>query len=76
MAAIENRGPTLQAVAVSLLVAATISILLRCYVRIFLIKNFGVDDYFMVVAMVNMTLCLGTVFLPILIRSRFFLLSS
>ncbi|CRK40608.1 hypothetical protein BN1723_004857 [Verticillium longisporum] len=52
MAAIENRGPTLQAVAVSLLVAAIISILLRCYVRIFLIKNFGVDDYFMGVAMV------------------------
>ncbi|PNH44913.1 hypothetical protein VD0004_g2861 [Verticillium dahliae] len=65
MAAIENRGPTLQAVAVSLLVAAIISILLRCYVRIFLIKNFGVDDYFMVVAMVFFALFVTSVVLGV-----------
>ncbi|KAM0284649.1 hypothetical protein ACHAQH_001802 [Verticillium albo-atrum] len=65
MAAIENRGPTLQAVAITLLVAAIVSILLRCYVRIFLIKNFGVDDYFMVTAMVFFALFVTCVLMGI-----------
>ncbi|KAM0321798.1 hypothetical protein ACHAQA_009895 [Verticillium albo-atrum] len=65
MAAIENRGPTLQAVAISLLVAAIISILLRCYVRVVLIKNFGVDDYFMAAAMVFFALFVTCVLMGI-----------
>lgn len=51
--AVENRSPPLQAVACTLLVTAVISMLLRAYVRLWLVKNFGVDDWCMVVATVG-----------------------
>ncbi|KAJ3955279.1 hypothetical protein N0V92_008194 [Colletotrichum tropicale] len=47
----ENRGPELFAVGVTLVTAAGIAILLRCYARICLVKNFGFDDYCMLAAM-------------------------
>ncbi|KAL0935744.1 uncharacterized protein CTRU02_210335 [Colletotrichum truncatum] len=53
---IENRGPELFAVGVTLVTTAGISIILRCYARIFLVKNFGFDDYCMVGAMVFFSL--------------------
>ncbi|KAF9872592.1 hypothetical protein CkaCkLH20_10089 [Colletotrichum karsti] len=48
----ENRGPELFAVGVTLVTAAGIAIVLRCYSRICLVKNFGFDDYCMLAAMV------------------------
>ncbi|KAH6682206.1 hypothetical protein F5X68DRAFT_242835 [Plectosphaerella plurivora] len=50
--AIENRGPELLGVNVAFLAAALVSILLRCYVRVFMVKAFGVDDWLMIVAAV------------------------
>lgn len=52
MAEIENRGPELFAVGIALVTTAAVSILLRCYVRIFLVRNFGFDDWSMIFAMV------------------------
>ncbi|KDN66415.1 hypothetical protein CSUB01_09853 [Colletotrichum sublineola] len=52
MAEIENRSPPLVAAGLTLVIAAFIVTVLRCYVRIFLVKNFGIDDWFMLVATV------------------------
>ncbi|CAH0040409.1 unnamed protein product [Clonostachys rhizophaga] len=49
---IDNRGPPLQVVCYVFGVLALVATLLRCYVRVFLVKSFGVDDYFMVLALV------------------------
>ena len=51
--AIENRGPELQAVCCTLVVAAAVAMLLRCYTRIFLVKSFGFDDWCMIFALVR-----------------------
>ncbi|KAL7941093.1 hypothetical protein V8C42DRAFT_335763 [Trichoderma barbatum] len=56
MADVETRGPQLLAVILVLLVFAFTAILLRCYVRIRLVKAFGVDDYLMVFAMISFIL--------------------
>ncbi|KAH6886810.1 hypothetical protein B0T10DRAFT_490369 [Thelonectria olida] len=53
---IENRGPQLLGVNVFFLVVSLISISLRCYSRIGLVKAFGLDDWLMVVAAVFFTL--------------------
>lgn len=53
MADIPNRGPQLIAVVAVLLVFSLTATILRCYVRISLVKAFGVDDYLMVFAMVR-----------------------
>lgn len=50
---VPNRGPELMGVNIAFLVAALVSILLRCYVRAFMVKAFGVDDWLMVVASVR-----------------------
>ncbi|KAK1986841.1 hypothetical protein LZ30DRAFT_240947 [Colletotrichum cereale] len=47
MAEIENRGPQLVAVGLTLVIAAFVAIVLRFYTRVFLVKNFGIDDWFM-----------------------------
>ncbi|KAK4062789.1 uncharacterized protein Triagg1_9659 [Trichoderma aggressivum f. europaeum] len=52
MAEVPNRGPQLIAVIAVLLVFSLTAIVLRCYVRISLVKAFGVDDYLMIFAMV------------------------
>ncbi|KAH6885293.1 hypothetical protein B0T10DRAFT_92447 [Thelonectria olida] len=54
--AVENRGPELQAVCYTLVVTAWISVVLRCYVRIRIVKNFGLDDWFMLAALTSFTL--------------------
>ena len=41
----ENRGPELVAILVALLVLSFISVALRCYVRIRMIKAFAIDDW-------------------------------
>ncbi|KAM0254600.1 hypothetical protein ACHAQJ_006636 [Trichoderma viride] len=50
--AVENRGPQLQVAAYLLLFFAVVSMILRCYVRLFMIKSFGLDDSFMLVALI------------------------
>ncbi|OHX00139.1 integral membrane protein [Colletotrichum incanum] len=47
MAEIENRGPQLVAVGITLVTTAFLATVLRCYVRLCLVKNFGVDDWCM-----------------------------
>ncbi|KAL7916825.1 hypothetical protein GGI35DRAFT_49796 [Trichoderma velutinum] len=56
MAEVPNRGPQLIAVIAVLLVFSLTAIILRCYVRISLVKAFGVDDYLMVFAMITFIL--------------------
>ncbi|UKZ61293.1 uncharacterized protein TrAtP1_002559 [Trichoderma atroviride] len=50
---VPNRGPQLIAVVAVLLAFSLTAIILRCYVRISLVKAFGVDDYLMVFAMMT-----------------------
>lgn len=50
---VPNRGPQLIAVVSVLLAFSLTAIILRCYVRISLVKAFGVDDYLMVFATVS-----------------------
>ncbi|KAJ0165375.1 hypothetical protein CTA2_11473 [Colletotrichum tanaceti] len=56
MTEIENRGPQLVAVGITLVTAAVIATVLRCYVRLFLVKNFGVDDWCMLGAIAGFIL--------------------
>lgn len=51
--AIENRGPELQAVAYILVTFSLITTVLRCYVRIFKVKVFGIDDWSMLFGMAS-----------------------
>ena len=53
MAPIPNRGPELFRVDVAFAVIATIAVLLRCYVRLFMVKAFGIDDWLMSFSMVR-----------------------
>lgn len=50
--AVENRGPQLIGVNVLFLTLAVIATTLRCYVRIKMVKAFGLDDWLMVGAAV------------------------
>ncbi|KAM0518871.1 hypothetical protein ACHAPE_003861 [Trichoderma viride] len=52
---VPNRGPQLIAVVSVLMAFSLTAIILRCYVRISLVKAFGVDDYLMVFAMMTFT---------------------
>ncbi|KAM0272113.1 hypothetical protein ACHAPA_002409 [Fusarium lateritium] len=51
--AIPNRGPELQAVCYTLLIASVIALGLRVFVRVRLVKNFGFDDWCMCCALVT-----------------------
>jgi len=53
--AIPNRGPELIGVNIAFLAAAIIANLLRCIVRVKMVKAFGVDDWLMVGATVSDT---------------------
>jgi ABC-type protease/lipase transport system fused ATPase/permease subunit len=46
----------MQAVSYTLLVAAVVAVLLRCYTRVYLVKCFGFDDWCMVFALVSFIL--------------------
>lgn len=52
---VPNRAPQLLGVNYFFAVLAFITVLLRCYVRIFIVKKFSFDDLMMIVAMV----CVG-----------------
>lgn len=49
---IPNRAPQLLGVNYFFAVLAFLTVVLRCYVRIFIVKRFSFDDLVMVVAMV------------------------
>ncbi|KAL0932154.1 uncharacterized protein CTRU02_213106 [Colletotrichum truncatum] len=52
---IENRGPELLGVNIFFVTTAIIATALRCYVRAFLVKAFGRDDWLMVLALAFFT---------------------
>lgn len=49
----ENRGPQLLAVVIAFLVTATAANAMRFYTRIGIVKAFGTDDWFMLIAYVS-----------------------
>ncbi|KXJ91806.1 hypothetical protein Micbo1qcDRAFT_194837 [Microdochium bolleyi] len=51
--AVENRGPQLIGVNTLFLTLAVIATILRCYVRIRMVKAFGLDDWLMVAAAIS-----------------------
>ena len=53
---IENRGPQLLAVASTFVAAATLALVLRIYVRSWVVKSFGVDDWTMTFAGISFIL--------------------
>jgi hypothetical protein len=55
--AVENRGPQLMVVCITLLTIAIISMALRIITRLFIVKGFGRDDYLMVFASVSGYTC-------------------
>ena len=46
-----TNAPQILAISGSFFAAAAVIVILRCYVRIFMLKVFGLDDYIMVLAM-------------------------
>ncbi|CAI4215911.1 unnamed protein product [Parascedosporium putredinis] len=50
----DNRGPELLAVNITFFSAALVSIFLRCYVRTFMVRAFGIDDWLMVAGTVGL----------------------
>ena len=50
---VPNRGPELVAVNITFTVAAIIANMLRCYVRVFMVRAFGLDDWLMSLATVR-----------------------
>jgi type IV secretory pathway TrbD component len=48
-----NRGPLLLGINITAVILAGITCLLRCYVRLFTIKAFGLDDWLMVISTVR-----------------------
>ncbi|TGJ85454.1 hypothetical protein E0Z10_g3332 [Xylaria hypoxylon] len=56
MSSVPNRGPTLFAVCVTLLTVSVVTFSLRIYTRLFLVKAWGLDDWFMGVATIFFTL--------------------
>lgn len=50
----DNRGPQVAGVAGFFVALTTIIVCLRCYCRIAIVKNFGLDDYLSVLAQVSM----------------------
>lgn len=50
---VANRGPELQAVCLTMASLSFVSVVLRFYVRIRLVKAFGWDDFFMGCALVS-----------------------
>ena len=53
---IADRGPQISGVAGLFLALSTLSVILRCYCRAFVVKCFGLDDWFAVIAWVCLLL--------------------
>lgn len=49
----DDRSPVVKAVAATFCSIAFVTVLLRCYARLFVVKAFGVDDGAMVLSMVG-----------------------
>jgi hypothetical protein len=52
---VPNRGPQLEASVILFLTLAWITVIVRCYVRIFMIKCFAIDDYLILVTLAFFT---------------------
>jgi hypothetical protein len=50
--AIEDRGPQVEAVAITFLTLSWIAVSLRCYVKFYMIKLFRIDDWLAVLSLV------------------------
>jgi len=50
--AVENRGPQVSGVAGFFLALSTLTIVLRCYCRVLVVKSFGIDDWSALIAWV------------------------
>lgn len=50
----ENRGPELLVVTAVMVSMAFVSTVLRCFVRLVMVKAWGIDDWFMVAATVRL----------------------
>jgi hypothetical protein len=53
MTAPNDLGPVVQSVTIAVLVIAWIAVGLRYYVRIFMVKSFGIDDWFITFTLVS-----------------------
>lgn len=53
---VPDRSPPLQAVAIALIVVTVTSFCLRAYVRTCMVKAFGLDDWFMLLATISFIL--------------------
>lgn len=49
----EDKGPELFGVAVAFLILSWIAVTLRVYVRVWMLKSFGLDDYLIVASQVG-----------------------
>ncbi|KAJ8120435.1 hypothetical protein ONZ43_g2857 [Nemania bipapillata] len=56
MTDVPNRGPELFSVCVTLLAASVVAFTLRVYTRLFIVKAWGLDDWFMSFAAISFTL--------------------
>ena len=52
--AIDSRGLLIASIGILFLVLTWVAVSLRCYVRIFMIKSFGLDDWLSVAALVRL----------------------
>ncbi|KAF3761702.1 hypothetical protein M406DRAFT_221189, partial [Cryphonectria parasitica EP155] len=59
--ALDNRGPEVGGVAIGFLIVAIISYALRIYVRVFMMRGFGWDDWFMTAAAITFTFYISCV---------------
>lgn len=50
---LNGNGPALSAVCVTLSVISVLLVLLRCYVRVYLVRAFRYDDWLLIVALVS-----------------------
>jgi hypothetical protein len=50
--AIEDRGPQVEAVAITFLTLSWIAVCLRCYVKLYMIKLFRINDWLAVLSLV------------------------
>jgi hypothetical protein len=53
--AIDDRAPLIAAVGILFLVLTWVAVSLRCYIKIFLTKPFGLDDWLSVAALVRLS---------------------
>lgn len=51
---VPNRGPELLAVNIAFVITAVFACALRCFVRVRMVKAFGLDDWLMVLATVRL----------------------